>query len=181
MPTKSQTTTKEARKKAAAKKTAVKPKRILKKKLGMAEVARKVIFTQASRHKDPGYTYAVGRRKTAIARVRRLPGGEGAVTINGLPIEQYFLAPELQHIVRGPIELVSANQQFSFSVRVTGGGNHSQAEAIRHGIARVLLKVNGEWRPELKQAGWLMRDARVKERKKPGLHRARRAPQWQKR
>jgi len=179
MPTKTQVTP--TKKRTAVKKTAVKPKRVSKKTIGLAEVAQKVIFTQAARHKDLGYTYAVGRRKTAIARVRRIPGGDGSVTINGLPIEQYFLAPELQQIVRGPIELVSANQQFSYSVRVTGGGNHSQSEAIRHGIARTLLKVNAEWRPELKQAGWLMRDARVKERKKPGLHRARRAPQWQKR
>lgn len=126
------------------------------------------------------FLFAVGRRKTAIARVRLFQRGSGLVTINGKPIEQYFPTPALQHLVKKPLEL-TGDTQSDISVKVTGGGVHSQAESVRHGIARSLLLVDPNYRASLKPAGLLTRDARVKERKKYGLKRARRAPQWQKR
>ncbi len=175
MPTKTSTTPK---KKAAPKKTVTRTKRAPKStKLPIQERPSEL----KPRHRASNYLFAVGRRKTAVARVRRFSGEAGQLTVNGLSLEQYFVPQGLQAIVRSPIELVAKDEAFQYSVRVRGGGSHSQAEAIRHGIARVLLKANETWRPLLKQAGWLRRDARVKERKKPGLHRARRAPQWQKR
>lgn len=179
MPAKS---TKNVKKKAAPKKTAAKPKRVVHR----AKPAEPAVEALPPVRREPRAahdrsTFAVGRRKTAVARVRRTQGASGEYTINGLPLEQYFQQPELQRIVRGPVGLVEPGEAFSYSIKVNGGGSHSQAEAIRHGLARILLKVNPDYRPVLKQAGWLKRDARVKERKKPGLHRARRAPQWQKR
>jgi small subunit ribosomal protein S9 len=175
MPTKK---TAPAKKKVAVKKSPANERRTTKStKLPI----QPRVLVNKTRVRSSGYEFAVGRRKTAVARVRRMPGEANLMTVNGLPLEQYFVPSDLQVIVRSPIELVAKDAAFQYSVRVRGGGSHSQAEAIRHGIARVLLKTDESWRPLLKQAGWLRRDARVKERKKPGLHRARRAPQWQKR
>lgn len=131
--------------------------------------------------KKSAYTYAVGRRKTAAARVRYHEQGEGkGVTVNGKPHDQYFAAT-VAHLITQPIELIAAPLSGFFTVRVLGGGPRSQAEAVRHGIARVLVALNAEWKPILKSKGYLTRDPRMKERKKPGLKRARRAPQWSKR
>ncbi len=126
------------------------------------------------------YVYAVGRRKSAVARVRYYTRGDGTITVNGKPLATYLPHPQQQQIVRQPLETVGADA-CEISVRVRGGGIRSQAESIRHGIARALLVINPATRIPLKRAGLLTRDARVKERKKYGLKRARRAPQWQKR
>lgn len=127
------------------------------------------------------YIATVGRRKTAVARIRRHTEGTGTITINGMPLDSYFNQEELREIVRSPLMLVDPENRVDYTVKVHGGGSHSQAEAIRHGLARALIIFDKTWRVTLKRAGWLKRDARVKERKKPGLKRARRAPQWQKR
>ncbi|MBI4090223.1 MAG: 30S ribosomal protein S9 [Candidatus Kerfeldbacteria bacterium] len=124
---------------------------------------------------------AVGRRKSAIARVRFTPKGSGSFLVNGQAVDGYFPTFELQKIVRGPLELTQPATTGDLSVKVNGGGKRGQAEAIRLGLSRLLVKLEPELRPTLKKAGFLTRDPRVKERKKYGLKRARRAPQWQKR
>ena len=128
-------------------------------------------------HRD--YIFAVGRRKTAIARVRFYNKKENIITVNNQNVSQYFPEDKLQKIVSAPIILT--NTLGSFSIRVLGGGKKSQAESIRLGISRVIVKKNPDFKKQLRIAGFLTRDARSKERKKPGLKRARRAPQWQKR
>lgn len=135
----------------------------------------------AKRKRKP-YNFAVGRRKTSTARVRFMKSDEkeGSVEVNGKASNEYF-AHGLREIVIAPIELVSAKLGGYFTVKVSGGGSRSQAEAIRHGITRLLVEINEDWKPVLKSKGYLTRDPRMKERKKPGLKRARRAPQWSKR
>lgn len=127
------------------------------------------------------YFYAAGKRKTSVARVRLFTGGKGDMVVNDKPAEEYFTLLTSKGIVNSPLNITGMNKKFDISVRVGGGGMSSQAEAIRHGIARALLEYNPELRPTLKKAGFLTRDARIKERKKPGLKRARRAPQFSKR
>ncbi len=122
----------------------------------------------------------VGRRKTAAARVR-LTLGTGAIMINGKSLEIYFPLALLQETVVSPLSVVSKRDDFDVSVKVRGGGVHGQAGAVRHGIARALVTWNPEWRKALKAEGFLTRDPRAKERKKPGLYRARRGHQWRKR
>ena len=126
------------------------------------------------------YYEAVGRRKTATARVR-LFTGEGQIVVNGRPVEEYFNREVDILQLRGPLDAVDAPQDFDISVLVKGGGINGQAGAIRHGIARALILADPNLRPKLKQGGFLTRDARAKERKKPGLKRARKAPQYTKR
>ena len=121
-----------------------------------------------------------GRRKKSIARVRLLPG-TGAITINKRDIEEYFGMETLKMIVREPLVLTGTIAKYDILVNVYGGGTTGQAGAIRHGIARALLIAESELRPALKKAGFLTRDPRMKERKKYGLHAARRAPQFSKR
>jgi len=116
-----------------------------------------------------------------VARVRYLPKGSGRITINGRELSSYFPTFELQKIVRDPLELANAGSDIDISVKVNGGGTRGQAEAVRLGMSRVLVKLQPDLRTTLKRAGFLRRDPRVKERKKYGLKRARRAPQWQKR
>ncbi len=123
---------------------------------------------------------AVGRRKKAIARVRLEPG-EGKIIINGRDIDNYFGMETLKMTVRQPLELVKLSTPMDIIVKVTGGGLTGQAGAIRHGISRALCKADPELRSELKKAGFLTRDSRMKERKKYGLKAARRAPQFSKR
>lgn len=127
------------------------------------------------------YYEGLGRRKTASARVRLYPDGSGRILVNGKPYQEYFGRPTDHIAIRMPLELTQTEGQFDISVLVKGGGITGQAEAIRMGIARALLKVNPEYRPVLRQRGLLTRDARMKERKKPGLKRARKAPQYTKR
>ena len=127
------------------------------------------------------YFYAVGKRKTSIARVRLFPGGKGDVVVNDKPADEYFTLLSSKGVMNSPLKLAGMNKKFDISIRVTGGGMNSQAEAVRHGVARALLEYNAEFRTTLKKAGLLTRDSRIKERKKPGLKRARRAPQFSKR
>ncbi|MCD7732995.1 MAG: 30S ribosomal protein S9 [Oscillospiraceae bacterium] len=126
------------------------------------------------------YFYGTGRRKSSVARVR-LYQGTGKVTINGRDIDDYFGLETLKLIVRQPLKLVGADSTFDVVCTVAGGGVTGQAGAIRHGISRALLQYNNELRPQLKAAGFLTRDPRMKERKKYGLKAARRAPQFSKR
>lgn len=127
------------------------------------------------------YFYGVGRRKSSVARVRLFPG-QGNFTINNRAPVEYFGARAIyQTIISEPLRLMNLGDRFDMQIRVTGGGLTGQAEAIRHAIARALTEFDIELRPALKQAGLLTRDARVKERKKVGLKRARKAPQYTKR
>ena len=126
------------------------------------------------------YLYGTGRRKSSVARVR-LYNGTGKITINDRDIDDYFGLETLKLIVRQPITLTETADKFDIVCRVAGGGVTGQAGAIRHGISRALLQFDGELRPELKKAGLLTRDPRMKERKKYGLKGARRAPQFSKR
>ncbi|MBQ5987039.1 MAG: 30S ribosomal protein S9 [Clostridia bacterium] len=121
-----------------------------------------------------------GRRKKSVARVRLLPGS-GAITVNKREIDDYFGLETLKMIVRSPLVLTNTLDKFDVNVNVFGGGTTGQAGAIRHGIARALLTVDPDYRAVLKKAGFLTRDPRMKERKKYGLHAARRAPQFSKR
>ena len=124
--------------------------------------------------------YGTGRRKESVARVRLVPGS-GKITVNGRDIDDYFGLETLKIIVRQPLEATKTNGKFDVIVTVKGGGFTGQAGAIRHGIARALLEADADYRPILKKAGYLTRDPRMKERKKPGLKKARRAPQFSKR
>ncbi len=125
--------------------------------------------------------WGTGRRKKAIARVRLIPGGNGTITINKRDIDNYFGLDTLKLIVRQPLELVEATGKFDVCVNVCGGGYTGQAGAIRHGIARALVLADEAYKAELKKAGFLTRDSRTKERKKYGLKKARKAPQFSKR
>ncbi len=127
------------------------------------------------------YFYGTGRRKSSVARVRVYPNGTGAITINGRDIDEYFGLDTLKLIVRQPMELTETVGAFDIVCTVAGGGVTGQAGAIRHGLSRALLQYNEELRPVLKKAGLLTRDPRMKERKKYGLKKARRAPQFSKR
>jgi small subunit ribosomal protein S9 len=124
--------------------------------------------------------YGTGRRKTSAARVF-LKAGNGAITINGKPIEQYFGRETSRMMVRQPLELIDAGNKFDVDVTVAGGGSTGQAGAIRHGLARALIEYDEELRSPLRRAGFVTRDARMVERKKVGLHKARRATQFSKR
>lgn len=124
--------------------------------------------------------YGTGRRKKSVARVRLVPG-DGRIVINGRDIDEFFGLETLKAVVRQPLVLTDTTNRYDVLVNVSGGGFTGQAGAIRHGIARALLKVDQELRPVLKKAGFLTRDPRMKERKKYGLKAARRAPQFSKR
>jgi small subunit ribosomal protein S9 len=124
--------------------------------------------------------YGTGRRKKSVARVRLVPG-DGKIMINERPIDDYFGLETLKVIVKQPLTLTGTLSKFDVLCKVIGGGFTGQAGAIRHGIARALLKADEEFRTSLKKAGFLTRDPRMKERKKPGLKKARRAPQFSKR
>ena len=124
--------------------------------------------------------YAVGRRKTSVAQVL-VSGGNGTITVNQLPFEGYFQTQDLRQIVINPMSAIGVDKQLNIKGKVHGGGIHSQAESMRHAISRALIALNPESRRTLKKLGFLTRDPRVKERKKPGLKRARRAPQFSKR
>ena len=127
------------------------------------------------------YFYGTGRRKASVARVRVYENGTGSIIINGREIDDYFGLETLKLIVRQPLVSTDLVGKVDVVVTVAGGGVSGQAGAIRHGISRALLLVNGEFRPTLKAAGFLTRDPRMKERKKYGLKAARRAPQFSKR
>ena len=124
--------------------------------------------------------YGTGRRKSSVARVYLVPG-TGKVTINKRDMDEYFGLDTLKLIVRQPLVLTETADKYDVITTVRGGGFTGQAGAIRHGISRALLQVDGDFRPALKKAGFLTRDPRMKERKKYGLKAARRAPQFSKR
>ena len=124
--------------------------------------------------------YGTGRRKSSVARVYLVPGN-GNITINKRSIDDYFGLETLKLIVRQPLELTDTLTKFDVLVNVNGGGFTGKAGAIRHGISRALLEADADYRPSLKKAGFLTRDPRMKERKKYGLKKARRAPQFSKR
>ena len=130
---------------------------------------------------DTQYYEGLGRRKTATARVRLYPGGDGSILVNNRPVDEHFSRDwDLKHLSE-PLMITNNVGRFNVTVLVKGGGVTGQAGAIRLGIARALLKVDPENRPVLRRAGFLTRDPRAKERKKPGLKRARKAPQYTKR
>ena len=126
------------------------------------------------------YHYANGKRKTSIARVRLYENGKGNIVVNNKPVQDYFFGTLIGKL-KAPLKLAGALKTFDITVKVVGGGVSSQSEAARHGIAKALITYDPGLRGTLKKAGLLTRDARVKERKKFGLHGARRAPQWAKR
>ena len=125
--------------------------------------------------------WGTGRRKKAIARVRLIPSGDGSIIINKKTLDEYFGLDTLKYIVRQPLELLGVTAKYDVLVNVYGGGFTGQAGAIRHGISRALLEAEPESRTALKKEGFLTRDSRMKERKKYGLKKARRAPQFSKR
>ncbi|MFY9974192.1 MAG: 30S ribosomal protein S9 [Chromatiaceae bacterium] len=124
--------------------------------------------------------YATGRRKTSTARVY-LTAGSGAITVNGRPLDSFFGRETARMVVRQPLETAGLLDRVDLKITVHGGGNTGQAGAIRHGIARALVDYNEENRSPLRRAGFLTRDAREVERKKVGLHKARKRPQYSKR
>lgn len=127
------------------------------------------------------YFGATGRRKTAVARVRLFTQGENIILINDKPIDIYFPNLEFRETIKAPLAQTKSLDKFRITSVVKGGGLSAQAEALRHGIARALVLFNSDFRKKLKKAGFLKRDPRMRERKKFGLKRARRAPQWAKR
>lgn len=131
--------------------------------------------------KTAGYIFTVGRKKEAVARVRLFNNGKGDIIINGKLLNQYFPNFEHQFCILQPLKVSGLFEKINLQIKVGGGGKVGQADAIRHGISRALVVLDEKLRKTLKPYGFLTRDARVKERKKPGLKKARRAPQWQKR
>jgi small subunit ribosomal protein S9 len=126
------------------------------------------------------YFYGTGRRKTAVARVK-LAAGNGAIIVNGTPYEERFPSLEHQRVIVQPFIVTETNGRYSAVIKVEGGGVTGQSGAISHGISRALVSADERFKPVLRQNGLLTRDARAKERKKPGLKRARKAPQYTKR
>ncbi|HLS91580.1 MAG TPA: 30S ribosomal protein S9 [Limnochordia bacterium] len=124
--------------------------------------------------------YGTGRRKTSVARVRLVPGS-GRIIVNGKSLEEYFQRPVLEKMVRAPLAVTKTEDRYDVIANVRGGGLSGQAGALRHGIARALLEADEEFRVPLKREGFLTRDPRMKERRKYGLKKARKAPQYSKR
>ena len=131
--------------------------------------------------KSNTYTAAIGRRKTSTARVRLTPAAKTSLVINEKPHDAYFATKELQKIAMEALQKPKDVKEYSVTVIVKGGGTHSQAEAIRHGIARALTKADEVLKTEIKKLGFLKRDPRAKERRKFGLKKARKSSQWSKR
>lgn len=134
----------------------------------------------ATKKKQTVQYVGCGRRKSSVARCFLTPG-TGIISVNGKTLDEYLPYETLRMVVRSPLELTETLAQFDVKVNVNGGGYNGQAGAIRHGISRALLQASSDYRPKLKAAGFLTRDPRSKERKKPGLKGARRAPQFSKR
>lgn len=137
--------------------------------------------TKTKKADETKYFEAVGRRKTSVARARLFGGASSSILINDKKSEEYFPTKELQHIVGQPIKNAKLEKKFKITVKVKGGGIHSQAEAVRHAISRALIVFDKELRKILKPQKFLRRDSRAKERRKFGLKKARKAPQWSKR
>jgi len=139
--------------------------------------------TVKTKEKENRYLEAVGRRKCAIARIRLFPGekNKGEISVNEKELAVYFPTLELRETLKEPLKKTKTENDFFISAKVNGGGVRAQAEAVRLGISRALLKHNPDLRPVLKVEGFLTRDSRAKERRKFGLKKARKAPQWSKR
>lgn len=137
--------------------------------------------TKKKPEKKDRYLEAIGRRKEAVARVRAWTKGKGEILVNGKSYKEYFPTKKLQDIVVIPLDKMNCLNRFKIEILAKGGGIHGQAEAARHGITRILVLFNFDFKKRLKKTGYLTRDPRMKERKKFGLKRARRAPQWKKR
>jgi small subunit ribosomal protein S9 len=129
---------------------------------------------------EQSYFYGTGKRKTAIARVKLIPG-EGSIIVNNVPYEERFPRPEHRRVIQQPLLVTESVGKYNVLIKVEGGGISGQAGAISHGIARALVRADERLRPRLREDGLLTRDPRVKERKKVGLRRARKAPQYTKR
>jgi len=155
-------------------------KKIVAKKTPARKVAKKEILKKEVSYTGR-YFEAVGRRKTSVARVRLFPDSPFSIAINNKTNEEYFPTFELRNIVEAPITRANISQKFAVSAKVNGGGIHSQAEAVRHGISRAMEKIDPALRKVLKPLGFLKRDPRMKERRKFGLKKARKSPQWAKR
>jgi small subunit ribosomal protein S9 len=143
-------------------------------------LAKRKLVVKVVKTEKQTYFYGTGRRKTSIARVRLVPG-TGEIIINGIPYEQLFPRPEHRHLISQPLLVTESLGKYNTVVKVKGGGISGQSGAISHGIARALVRADESLKPVLRQNGLLTRDSRVKERKKPGLKRARKAPQYTKR
>jgi len=198
---KEKNTTKNTKAKKPAAKKSAKPKEVEKKtplplaeKESLPDEAANIVsdpFFNDSSDDEKGkkskrYFEATGRRKTSVARVRLFTikpfeEDEGKITVNGKFYKQYFPTLELQQIAEASLRRLKSLNRFEAVAKINGGGVKSQVEALRHGLARVLILFNADFRKKLKKAGYLKRDPRVKERKKYGLKKARRAPQWAKR
>lgn len=176
------------KKKTESKTTGKKKQKATVKKTSKSR-AKKVSKTAKKKTtKTPARSYyeAVGRRKRAVARIRLFTcrpfeGEEGRISVNDKPYNIFFPTLEMRQIVTDALRKMKSLNRFEAVVKVKGGGIRGQAEAIRHGLARALIKFNADFSKKLKRAGFLKRDPREKERKKPGLKKARRAPQWRKR
>lgn len=127
------------------------------------------------------YIYGKGARKSSTAQVRLYEKGKGGVEVNGLKLKEYFKTEALRDVVVSPLKLTSHLKDLDVTIKVHSGGQQGQADACRHAMSRALVALDKELRPALKAEGFLTRDPRVKERKKPGLKRARKSPQWSKR
>ncbi|MEK7538315.1 MAG: 30S ribosomal protein S9 [Patescibacteria group bacterium] len=151
------------------------------KKIKTTSEAVKTPAVKAVKKASARYIEAVGRRKTSTARVRITPATKESVIVNSKTVPVYFPTAEMQFIVNDPLVKSKVAEKFLITVVVRGGGIHSQAEAFRHGLSRALVKYDEETRTRLKKLGFLKRDPRMKERRKFGLKKARKAPQWSKR
>jgi len=174
---------KKTTKKKAVKKTATK-KTTAKKPAAKKSVAKKAPVKKTK--DDKQYHEAVGRRKRSVARVRiftcrPFDDEKGKITINGKPYTDFFTTFDLREVVLSPLKKMKSINRFEVSVKVKGGGIRGQADAVRHGLSRALMKFNPDFSKKLKRSGFLTRDPRRKERKKPGLKKARKASQWKKR
>lgn len=165
------------------KKTTTKTPRAKKEKEAIESTEAGVIDQTAMAATVMGgsYIFGLGRRKTSIARVRLIKNGKGMMSVNGKPMDKYFTTYELREIVASPLKTSGQETAVDVSASVEGGGIRGQAEAVRLGISRSLIIMNPAFRKTLKKLGFLTRDPRAKERKKPGLKKARRSPQWSKR
>lgn len=155
--------------------------KITKTKTETKVVKKKKIVKKEEKEQTNEYFEAVGRRKTAVARVRLWAKGKGDFVVNNKPYQEYFPTLKLREISISALKTMKCLEQFNVTVLVKGGGVAAQAEAVRHGTSRALVLFNLDFKKRLRKVGYLTRDPRMRERKKFGLKRARRAPQWQKR